>query len=243
MTVAARPDTRRWMKHGTRLVADALDAFDEPAFLEPTALPGWTRAHLVAHLAGNAEAVGRLVHWAATGTPTPMYTSPQERAAGIEAGRHLPGTELVDWFDRSAAALAAAMDALTESQWATPVVTAQGRTVPASETPWMRTREVMVHAVDLGTGVDFSDLPADFLAALCDDIAGKRTATAGSPASGPALDVTASDTGDRWTVAGHGDPAAVTGTLAHVASYLSGRGAEGVRGPNGTAAPQLPAWL
>ena len=71
------------------------------------------------------------------------------------------------------------MASLTDEQWEAEVVTAQGRTVPASETPWMRAREVMVHAVDLGTGIGFDDLPDGFLVALCDDIVGKRAAAGG----------------------------------------------------------------
>ncbi len=52
----------------------------------------------------------------------------------------------------------------------------------------MRAREVMVHAVDLGTGAAFADLPAEFLAALCDDVIAKRGAAspAGRRPAGPA---------------------------------------------------------
>lgn len=38
----------------------------------------------------------------------------------------------------------------------------------------MRAREVMVHAVDLGTGTTFADLPSDFLEAVCADVVAKR---------------------------------------------------------------------
>jgi maleylpyruvate isomerase len=51
--------------------------------------------------------------------------------------------------------------------------------VPASEVPWLRAREVCVHAVDLATGLAFADLPADFLTALCDDVTTKRSASGG----------------------------------------------------------------
>jgi maleylpyruvate isomerase len=54
------------------------------------------------------------------------------------------------------------------------VRTAQGRTVPATETPWMRAREVCVHAVDLDAGLTFADLPDDFNRALREDIRAKR---------------------------------------------------------------------
>lgn len=167
-------DALGWVAVGTRLVHEGVAGLDESALLEPTSLPGWTRKHVVAHLAANAEAVGNLVHWAATGERTPMYSSPEQRAADIEAGSTRSAVDLRAWFDDSAAALAGAMAALSPAQWEAPVVTAQGRTVPASETPWMRAREVMVHAVDLGVGTAFADLPADFLAALVDDVLAKR---------------------------------------------------------------------
>jgi maleylpyruvate isomerase len=163
-----------WAEHGAKLVHEALTGLDETAFDAPSGLPGWTRRHVAAHLAANADAVGNLVHWAATGERTPMYSSPEQRTADIAKGSTRTGADLRHWFDASAARLSQAMSALTPEQWSTEVVTAQGRTVPASETPWMRAREVMVHAVDLRTGTTFADLPSDFLEALVDDVLVKR---------------------------------------------------------------------
>lgn len=238
-----RSDARRWMQHGATLVSDALGALDDADFAALSDLRGWTRAHVIAHLSANAEAVGRLVRWAATGEATPMYSSPEQRGADIEAGSRKTGTALTQWFVRSAAQLDAAMEDLTDRQWETEVITAQGRRVPASETPWMRAREVMVHSVDLGTGIGFSDLPEDFLTALCDDIVAKRSASAGTEAGGPTVTLEATDTGGRWVIDGTGNPALVTGRIAAVAAYLAGRGTEGIATVDGTAAPALPAWL
>jgi len=235
-------DARSWVREGTKLVTEALAGLDERAYASPSGLPGWTRRHLVAHLAANAEAVGNLVRWAATGARTPMYSSPEQRNADIEAGARRPGAELTEWFDRSASELESAMDDLTDAQWQAEVVTAQGRTVPASETPWMRAREVLVHAVDLGTGVGFADLPAGFLTALCDDIVGKRSAAAGGDTAGPEVRVAASD-GGEWEVAGSGTPVLVTGTLPAVTRYLAGRGSDEVSTPDDGGVPALPAWL
>jgi maleylpyruvate isomerase len=208
-------DARRWVRQGTKLVAEVLA--ESPDLRADSALPGWTRAHLLAHLAANAEAVGNLVRWAATGERTPMYSSPDQRAADIEAGSRRSDSALVAWFDDSAGALEAAMDGLTEGQWSARVVTAQGRDVPASETPWMRAREVMVHAVDLAAGLRFADLPEDFLESLVDDVLTKR-----------------------------GAEADVAGPLAGRAAYLTGR-ADGVSAavvaPDGSPAPVLPPWL
>ncbi|TGZ12556.1 hypothetical protein DV517_66400 [Streptomyces sp. S816] len=65
------------------------------------------------------------------------------------------------WLTGSAERLADGLDRLTEEHWRHEAVTAQGRTVPATELPWMRAREVCVHAVDRSTGVvTFADLPS-----------------------------------------------------------------------------------
>ncbi|WP_328869574.1 maleylpyruvate isomerase family mycothiol-dependent enzyme [Streptomyces sp. NBC_00287] len=216
-------DARRWARLGTELFLKAADLDGD------SALPGWSRRHVVAHVAANADALGNLVHWAATGEPTPMYSSPEERAAGIEKGARLPEAELLAWLRQSADSLATGMDDLTDGQWRAEVVTAQGRTVQAAELPWMRAREVCVHAVDLANGVSFADLPADFLTALCDDVVAKRAA-----APGPAVSLRAP--GAAWELPGNGEAALVTGELPTLAAYLTGREAI-------PSAPTLGAWL
>jgi maleylpyruvate isomerase len=213
-------DSLRWMAEGTRLCEQAADGLEDEQYAERSALPGWTRAHLVAHLAANAEALRNLTHWAATGEETPMYSSPQQRNADIEAGATRPPAVLRTWFHEGAGALAADLGRLTDAQWDATVKTAQGREVPATAIPWLRAREVMVHAVDLSTGtatgVRFSDLPEDFLAALHDDIVTKRGAE-----SVPSL----------------------TGTLADRVGYLTGRTRAGVTTADGAPALELPPWL
>ncbi len=163
-----------WVERGTAVLTAAVATLDEQTMSEPSRLPGWNRKHLFAHVAANADALGNLVSWARTGQPTPMYSSPEQRGADIEAGSRLPADDLVRWLTRSAEVLVAAMGALDDEQWSAEVVTAQGRTVGATEIPWLRAREVCVHAVDLGIGVTFADLPHEFLAALVSDIQAKR---------------------------------------------------------------------
>lgn len=178
-------DARDWMETGTRLVLAAVAGLGEDGFDAPTLLPDWNRRALVAHLAANADAIGNLVHWAATGIETPMYPSMEARAEGIARGATLSASALDSWLRTSAERLAEAMDRLTDAQWAHQVRTAQGRTVPASETPWMRAREVCVHAVDLATGITFADLPDDFNRELCDDIRELRRTRGSGPTELP----------------------------------------------------------
>ncbi|WP_436774617.1 maleylpyruvate isomerase family mycothiol-dependent enzyme [Yinghuangia sp. YIM S09857] len=229
----------RWARIGTGQLLGACAAFDESAYGAPTPLPGWTRRHLAAHIAANADALRNLVHWAATGEPTPMYATPEERRAGIERGTTMTAPALNDWLTRSAATLDTDLSALTAAQWDHEVVTAQGRVVPASEIPWLRAREVCVHAVDLDAGIEFADLPADFLTRLAAEAAAKHD---GAPV--PVLTLTATDRNHTWTVNLDRSPThiSISQPLPTICAYLTGR-ATAVPTDAGAPAPELPAWL
>jgi maleylpyruvate isomerase len=237
-----RPDqTLNWMHHGTERLLLEVAGLPDEAMGASTALPGWTRAYLLSHIAANADALRNLVHWARTGEERRMYASTQAREADIAAGAELPAAELRAWVSSSAADLAADLDALDARDgvgdaagWDAKIITAQGLTRSASEIPWMRAREIYIHSIDLAGGTTFADLPPDFLAALLDDVAARRSAVGG----GPALLIAATDTGGRWDVAGIGSPVPVTGSIADLTAYLTGRPA-----PSLPAAPVLPPWL
>ena len=230
-----RPEqTLAWMAGGTRTLLTDLAALPDGALAGPTALPGWTRRYLLSHVAANADALRNLVHWARTGEERRMYASNEQRDADIAHGAQLPAAELRAWIESSAQALAADLDSMPAPAWEAKVITAQGLTRGASEIPWMRDREVYVHAVDLGAGTRWTDLPAEFLTALLDDVTARRSSKGG----GPALAAAATDTGHTWEVAGTGAPVPVSASLADLAAYLTGRPAPGLK-----AAPALPAWL
>lgn len=198
-----------WIDEGTALCRDALGDLEAPS-----SLPGWSRRHVAAHLSLNAEALGNLVHWARTGEERPMYPSAEARNADIEKAAVQPADELRAWFDESSAGLVAAMATLTDEQWQTQVRTSRGVPMPASEIRWMRSREVLIHAVDFGAGLTFADLPPDFLEALCEDIRTQR-----------------------------GDVPEVTGPLPDLAAYLAGRPYSNLTGPDDKPAAPLPPWL
>jgi uncharacterized protein (TIGR03083 family) len=167
----------------TRLFLAGVDALSDSELDAPTVLPGWTRRHVVAHVHANALALGRLVGWATTGVESRMYASREARDAEIEETAALPHRELRRLVRTSAETLDAALEALPRDGWTHEVVTAQGRTVPAADIPWMRARELAVHAVDLDAGVAFGDLPDDLVVRLLTDVVTTR-ATSGE---GPAL--------------------------------------------------------
>jgi maleylpyruvate isomerase len=164
--------TREWMDAGTKVFLETVAGLSDADFARATALPGWSQAHVVAHVHYNADALRRLAHWAVTGVDNRMYAGPHQRQDEIEWGAQLPVSTLRSLVLSSATALAADLDAMPESALDYPVITAQGRTVPAREVFWMRAREVWVHSTDLG--VPFSRLPEDFVLALVVEAAGKH---------------------------------------------------------------------
>lgn len=232
-------DGLRWMQRGHELIAEGMARLSDEQIAEPSLLDDWTRKHLIAHIAANAEALRNLVHWAKTGEPTPMYSSTTQRNDDIEAGSQLTAAELRQRISDSATALAADVASLTEAQWQHDVVTAQGRTVPAAEIPWLRSREALVHATDLGAGVSFHDLPVDFLSALALDIVGKRSAEEGTPA----VALTTTDSGESWVIPGSGASTEIRGQLADLVAYLAGRPHGHLNTPFGVPLPVLSKWL
>lgn len=220
-----------WVATGTELFLRALDDLTDAELDAGTALPGWTRRHLLAHVASNAEALGRLISWARTGMESRMYASPEQRDADIGSGATRSPAELRSWVRDSARDLDEAFTTIPGEAWQAEVVTAQGRTVPAHEVPWMRAREVCVHAVDLGTGLTFADLPGAFRTALVDDIVRWRATR-----DGPRLALTATDTAREWHIGGNGAPHRVALSTADLAAWLTGRLAR-------PELPSLPRWL
>lgn len=223
-----------WMRAGTTLFSGQVAALDERSLRAPSRLDGWSRAHVVAHLARNAEALTRLASWARTGVETPMYSGPEQRNSDIEATAVHDLGRLAADLTAANTVLEEALAALTEAQWENPVRTAQGAGVPATVIPWMRVREVWLHAVDLGTGLDMSALPDGLLDALLDDVteafAGRKDV--------PPVTLAPSDRAAEWKIKDGGTP--VMGTAADLVAWLTGRPGPG---PAPSGAPGLPAWL
>src|SRR5215469_8656653 len=86
-----------------RVLATIATITDQQA-REPSSLPGWSRGHVLTHLARNADGLRNLLIWARTGVVTPQYPSFQVRNEEIEAGAGRQARELVVDFADSATA-------------------------------------------------------------------------------------------------------------------------------------------
>ncbi|MDX2822854.1 maleylpyruvate isomerase family mycothiol-dependent enzyme [Streptomyces ipomoeae] len=236
MTVADRAEALGWVEEGQRRLSQAVDALPADAVAEPSALPGWTRGHLLTHLARNADALVNLLTWARTDIPTPMYTSPDQRATDIEAGAGRALAQQRTDVRESAARFREAAEALSDDAWSATVTSGQGREIPASEVPWLRAREVWLHLVDLRVGAGMDATPPDLAWALVRDVAGWMTARI--------------DAGAELVAEGHGtvvlgtppSGATVTGPPYALAAWLTGRGGTEQLEVTGEL-PDLPRWL
>ena len=224
-------------RRGTAYFAQRLAELSDEQLSEPTGLAGWSRRHLVAHVGYNAAALCRLLDWAASGVETPMYASPEQRGREIAEGATLSAAALRNLFDHTVARLDEKWRHLPASAWDAQVRTAQGRLVPVSETAWMRTREVWIHAVDLGNGGRFGDFPDVVLESLLTDIVGMwRRKDLGTRL------ILAVDGGEPVAVQPDSPPVEkVSGPLAAVVRWAAGRGTVGVNIAGEVGEP--PRWL
>jgi maleylpyruvate isomerase len=235
-------------RRGTAFFARKLNELPDAELDGGTLLPGWTRRHIVAHVGYNARAIARLIEWAATGVETPMYSSPEARDHEIEFGATLSPIALRHLFDHSAVHLNVEWRDLPADAWHHKVKTAQGRTVPAEETVWMRIREVWIHAVDLDNGATFTDIPAPVLERLLTDITGAWH----TRGTGTGLLVKVRGTGLSFGDTIATDPTIITGPLPAVVQWAAGRGTTGITatGPGTTKSsqeqnqvPAPPKWI
>ncbi|HEV2779396.1 MAG TPA: maleylpyruvate isomerase N-terminal domain-containing protein [Actinophytocola sp.] len=150
--------------------------------VQPTRLPGWTRAHVVTHLARNADALVNLLTWARTGIEHPMYASRADRDADIEEGAKRLAQVIREDLLAACTRLETAADRMAGTDWRAQVAHRTGRVFPAADIPGMRLFEVWVHLVDLEVGVDFHDVPAAHLELLLEPAVHPHvTRTEGTP--------------------------------------------------------------
>lgn len=194
---------------------------DEDSFGEPTALPGWSRAHVVAHAEGISRAMQRQVEHAAQGSLIELYDGGVEgRVQAIEAWAQRPVAEQVQ-------ALVAAVDAAVgafehaRDHWEAKISYRDGTVADGALALW---RELVIHTSDLDAGSTSRDWSDRFCHYLIDFLAARvpeDTALTLHPLGQEPIIVRASDGEDAATGTTH--TVVVTGTLQDIAAWLAGR--------------------
>ncbi len=213
---------------------EALTELDDEALRQPSLLPRWTRAHVVAHLSRNADALANVLHGAQAGEVRSMYQSQEQRDSDIESTAAWSPDRLRAEAVASAGRWHQAANELHASNLEAP-----GLSRPGTE-PWpvrrvgaLRRTEVEVHHADLGIGYTAADWPDDFV----DHILKRRKRELED--EGWAMTLELSDR-NPLTI-GAGGPT-VSGGSADVAWWLLGRGSgEGVACSDGQL-PDIGRW-
>ncbi|MFT9479300.1 maleylpyruvate isomerase family mycothiol-dependent enzyme [Streptomyces sp. 11-1-2] len=231
------------VQEATDRLLTAVAALDDASLVNPSQLPGWTRGHVLAHLARNADALVNLVTWARTGQETPMYADAQTRDAEIRRDAARPLAVHLDDLRTSATRFDAAATALPPERLPYEVTLRGGVREPAGGLPLRRLAEVELHHVDLGIGYTVADLPATFVESQLTVLIGTRFA--GRPDIPPLRLATGPGDGDvRHTgrpAAPGESPVTVAGSPAALLGWLTGRtDGSGLSCPNGPL-PVLPA--
>ncbi|MES9522182.1 maleylpyruvate isomerase family mycothiol-dependent enzyme [Streptomyces capoamus] len=216
------------VQEATERLLSAVAKMDDASLAEPSRLPGWSRGHVLAHLARNADALVNVLQG------RPMYVSAEARDADIERDAPRPaGVQAAD-LRESAARFQAAGD--EPADWTRTVELRNGVTDSASRVPFRRWAEVELHHVDLGTGYELEDLPAEFLERetgfLADRFAGH-----------PDVPATRLTDGTRaWSTGRTADEPGITvsGRPADLVGWLAGRRDGAALQVRGGSLPKLP---
>jgi maleylpyruvate isomerase len=224
-----------------RLIA-VVEGLDDVAMKRPSLLPGWTRGHVVSHLARNADGLVNLLLWARTGVEHPMYASRADRDADIEEGSRRMAAVLREGLVAAADRFEAEVARTSVDAWTAQVTLSSGRQISACTVPWLRWQEVSVHLVDLDVGVGFGDLPDGHEERLLEWVMDEFAEREDVPAIRLRVDLADGRQRD-WELAGNmlgSDSPDIGGPATTVLAWLTGRGdGSGLAGE----VPSLPAWI
>lgn len=217
-----------------------VDGLSEEQLLGDSLLPGWSRAHVAAHLALNGLALTAVLNGVAANSAVPMYTSQEARNQEIDDLAAAGPAEVRSQTLRSVSCFTTAAEDFPQTKADDPVERVPGGTTfPAGAALTMRWREVEFHHADLGTDYTHSDWPQEFaveaIAALTSPDGPPRAWTS-------SFRVLARDTAQTWQVGeDNGQPLiTVTGSANDLAWWLSGRGTgEGLHTDEGDL-PEVP---
>jgi maleylpyruvate isomerase len=192
-------------------VAGLVDGLTDAQARAASVLPGWSRGHVITHLAELARAFVRQVDIALDGRTAEVYEGGRPaRDAAIEAKAGRPAAELRADLLAANTELENAWQGLTDADWARPIRYRDGVLLGTAYARW---RETEIHAADLDLGYRSADWSDELVGYLVDFLAARVQ-------DGVALTITAGRV--RRTI-GSGAPVAVQGELTDVVAWLAGR--------------------
>lgn len=159
---AAQRELSDQIDQATQRLLDDARIIPEAELRVPSLLPGWTRAHVLAHLARGADAMRNLLVGARSGQDRRAYASAQARDAVIEQGAAMSAKDLLADLADSAMAFRTVVKQLPDDAWRVRVRVLDSAPFPAAEVLTRRLTEVELHHCDLAIGYGPADWPAAF---------------------------------------------------------------------------------
>ena len=149
-------------RSGTAYFARKLNELSDAALYEPSAVPGWTRAHVICAVAYQARALARQAEAAAAGIAIPpMQDAEWAELEDLDLGATLPPRALRHLFDHSAVHLDVVWRDLPGAGWDLSAPDAAGQPRPIRACALERARMLWRGAIDLGNGARLRDLPPE----------------------------------------------------------------------------------
>jgi maleylpyruvate isomerase len=223
----------------TERLIRTVETFDADAIRQPSLCTGWTRAHVLSHVARNADALANLLRWATTGVETPMYPSSEAREADIDAGAEREPAEIIEDLRAAAERFSAEVSAVPDEAWERQVrmgAAAAGRTIPARRVLWERLKELELHHVDLDAGYT----PRDWAPRFVDRALAETVRRFNRRDDVPELTLVIDDATEQL---GSGGETTVTGSATPMLGWLTGRSAgNGLQVDPPGPLPALPPW-
>ena len=223
--------------HATARYLGALTVLDDEALGAPSALPGWSRAHVVAHLARNADAMTRVLERSVAGDPASMYDTAEGRDRDIDdtvarqdaAGLIRDAQESAARFEQAATSYDGPLDRPFSRLVDGPE---HGQVADVGRMRWV---ELEVHHADLLLDYRPSEWPDEFSRALI----GRRQDELGL--DGPSMVLSSTDVDGLWKLGSVAGPE-IKCTAGDLAWWLVGRGG-GVGLVSSTGElPTIPRW-
>ncbi|WP_328991656.1 maleylpyruvate isomerase family mycothiol-dependent enzyme [Kribbella sp. NBC_01245] len=147
-------------------LAEVVTGLDEEAARGPSALPGWSRGHVLTHISDFSRAMTRQAEYALAGKTIEVYDGGRPgRDAGIEAGAGRPADVLAQAVLDDTAGLLRVWEKAGPEDWARPVTYRNGDLLGTAYCAW---REFEIHMTDLDLGPSTDEWSTEFCLHLLD---------------------------------------------------------------------------
>lgn len=215
-----------------------LSAVDEAGSKAPSVLPGWDRAHVIAHIDGFCRAATRQLDTAGAEKPLEMYDGGMDRRhEEIELISMMRLEALLQRSTEALNALETSIGGIGPDAWALSTGFRGNGTV--EDLFFAIWRELVIHTSDLALGYSVADWDPEFC---------KHLFTALEPRVPAGRRYILQPHGSQRIILGDGDEATVlSGTAFDLAAWLAGREPLGpvqaTSGGDGSALPDLEPWF